>query len=500
MSEHSSLPGWRTADRLRLTGAALTLVIVLVPSISLVAGEIRLQAVMVVAITAALTGLLILLRPREFGVPLLVVLLFANASDLLTRLYSIPSVLQLVFIAMVGSLWIWRDELRPRSILLHPLSLALAAWGLVVFMSSAWASDPSAADQRFNEIVRSFLLFFIVGTFASSSWKALRGGAVALVLTAGALASLSLYQVATGRYDQQFGRFAAVQFGHIYEQVSDARIAGPIGDPNFYAQVLLLAIPPGLALTTITRRTGLRVALGAATFAALVAMLFTYSRGAMLAIAVMICLLPFAVPSRSRLVAGAFLVMALFLLLVPTNVGRRLGTVGGTFGETAGVERDSSVEKRKLLATAALQMFADRPVHGVGAGNFSERYPHYARRIGSSSPQYDKPGATQYPHSLYLEIGAETGLIGLCAFGVALLVAFRTTFRSARLLRVESMSGEALLVSSIALALAGYLVAAMFLHGAYLRYLWIIFAFIVAVARLSDLAAATDGPAEGVRA
>jgi putative inorganic carbon (hco3(-)) transporter len=498
MIENSSVPGWRSEGGLRLSGAALSLAIVLLLTVSLTAGEIRLQALLVMAIAAALAGMLILFRPREFGVPLIVVLLFANASDLLSRLYSIPSVLQLVFVAMVASLWIWRDELHPKSILLHPLSMALAAWGLVAFMSSGWAADPSAADQRFNEIARSFLLFFIVATFASTSWKALRSAAVALVVTAGVLASLSLYQVATGRYDQQFGRFAAVQFGHIYERVSDARIAGPIDDPNFYAQILLLAIPLGFALTTITRRIWLRVALGAASVAALVAMLFTYSRGAMLAFAVMLCLLPFAVPSRRRLFAGAFLVMALFLLLIPTDFGRRLGTVGGTLGGTSGVERDSSVEKRKLLATAALQMFADRPIHGVGAGNFSEHYPQYARSIGSSSPQYDEPGATQFPHSLYLEIVAETGLIGLAAFALALLVAFRTTLRTVRLLRWASMSREALLVSSFALALTGYLVAAMFLHGAYQRYLWLIFAFIVAVARLSSLAATNDHA--GVRA
>jgi putative inorganic carbon (hco3(-)) transporter len=492
MIENSSLTGRRAEGGLRLIGSALALVLVLSVAISLTAGDSRLQALLVLAIAAAVGGILILFRPREIGLPLMVVLLFANASDLLTRLYSIPSLLQLLFVVMVAALWIWRDELSPKPILLHPLALALAAWGLVVFTSSAWASDTAAADVRFNENLRSFLLFVIVGTVASSSWKALRIATAALVLTAGALASLSLYQVATGRYDQQFGRFAAVQFGHIYERVSDARIAGPLDDPNFYAQILLLAIPIGFALTAITRGVWLRVSIGAATVAALAAMLFTYSRGAMLAFAVMLCLLPFVVPARRRLFAGALIVIALFLVLVPTDFGRRLATVEGTFGGRSGVERDSSMEKRKLLAAAALQMVADRPLRGVGAGNFSEHYPHYARSIGSSSPQYDEPGTTQYPHSLYLEIGAETGLIGLAAFALALLVAFRTASRSTRLLRVESMSAEALLVSSFALALTGYLVAALFLHGAYQRYLWLIFAFIVAAGCLSQRAAATD--------
>ena len=41
------------------------------------------------------------------------------------------------------------------------------------------------------------------------------------------------------------------------------------------------------------------------------------------------------------------------------------------------------------------------------------------------------------------------------------------------------------LTTSIGIALAGYLVSSLFLHSAYQRYLWLLLAFVPAIARLS---------------
>src|SRR5204862_5144434 len=112
-----------------------------------------------------------------------------------------------------------------------------------------------------------------------------------------------------------------------------------------------------------------------------------------------------------------------------------------------------------------------------------------ANEVGSPAPQYDDPGDRQYPHSLYVELAAENGLVGLVCFGAAMAAAFASLIRSRRALLSRGNDGAALLVASISIALAGYLVSSLVLHSAYQRYLWLLLAFVPAIARLSREAA-----------
>lgn len=61
-----------------------------------------------------------------------------------------------------------------------------------------------------------------------------------------------------------------------------------------------------------------------------------------------------------------------------------------------------------LLPYAALEMFKENPVFGVGAGRFSDAFEKYR------TPQWQTNPRT--PGSLYLYILAEHGLVGLCLF------------------------------------------------------------------------------------
>lgn len=70
----------------------------------------------------------------------------------------------------------------------------------------------------------------------------------------------------------------------------------------------------------------------------------------------------------------------------------------------------SKVE-RSWFRTALWKMFKSSPVFGVGPGNFEQLYNEF-RPEGTPSPPY-----VPKPHNQYLEILAETGLIGLLAFG-----------------------------------------------------------------------------------
>jgi putative inorganic carbon (hco3(-)) transporter len=121
---------------------------------------------------------------------------------------------------------------------------------------------------------------------------------------------------------------------------------------------------------------------------------FTYSRGGWLTF--FLTLLLFAVLSDRRVRFASFLFfifMAAGLIFLPVARERILITFqpGGDMSRIA-------------LWTGAFSMFRSSPVIGTGIGLFMDRLPEYSDHVG------------QYAHNSYLQILAETGILGLGAF------------------------------------------------------------------------------------
>jgi len=408
-----------------------------------------------------------------FGFPVLIAIAYTNVSDVLLRLYGIPSLLQIAVVLLAIVVFLARDELQPLEVVLHPLTIAMAVYCALLFVSSAWADDLPAADFRISEAVKG-LIIMIAGGALMSSWRRVRIAVATLTLVAASLAAISVVQMVT-HSTNQLGGLVQIQTGNLYANVAQSRAAGPVGDPNFYGQILLMTLPLAVALVA-SRRWLLFACASVVIFAGV---LVTYSRGAMVAIVAMLVLVPFVIRIRSHVLWKAALAVVLLTAVTPAPVIRRFHTVTDAVTTDKGAQpeeaRDASVDKRKLLLNVGLRMFDDAPLFGVGAGNFGRHYARYANEVGSSAPQYDDPGDRQYPHSLFVELAAENGLAGLLSFGIAMAIAFTT------LTRTKTMSP---LRIGILVALAGYLVSSLFLHSAYQRYLWLLLAFIPAIDRL----------------
>jgi putative inorganic carbon (HCO3(-)) transporter len=472
--------------------AAATLVVALDSEI--ITPEIAAKAItfLFVALFAALAFIAIAVAWRlrqhaslSLGLALLVVIVYANASDLVTRATGLPSMLQPLIGVLAIAVWWLRRHLHPLSAIATPLTLVLFLYVWLLFASTLWAKDTLLADQRVTEAAKGFAIYLLVAMIAAS-WSSLKQGMGAIVFTACCLALLSLFQIATGRYDQEFFGFASVQTGTIYSDVSGARIAGPINDPNFYGQILLVALPLAVVGAIVTRSAFRRLLFAAAALLIGAITLLTYSRGAMLALAVMTVIMLVSLRVRVMHIAAAGVAALLVLFVLPPNVTARFVTVEQLLpgGSSTSVDRDASLEKRALVLATSWQMFLDQPVLGVGAANFSTSYDRYSAIAGSSAPQYDEPGIEQFPHTLYMQIAAETGIAGLALFIAAMTCAFVSLYQSRRELEAHGRTELALIAAAIAVALSGYLLTSVFLHGAYQRYLWIVLGFAAAVQRL----------------
>lgn len=443
-----------------------------------------------IGLLAGLLGLLMVVKHPEAGLLLLLVLLYTNASEVLVRRFDLPSPLQLLALALLGvtaARWFSSNRSKRRTPILDPVLLTpLLMYAAVVFASSLVAADVALADQRLLELFKGILIFLLVTNLATTP-AALRRVVWALIMAGAILGTISVFQVLTGAYGQEFGGFGRVKIAHIVGESREPRIAGPLSDPNFYAQILVALVPLALYRlwdeAALTRKLTAGYALAVITLAAV----FTFSRGGAVALGMV-----FVAALIHRKVRMTYLLMGLVALapislFVPESFAGRLITLQQVAPgvEGAGEREDSSFRQRRLLMAVAWEMFEDHPLLGVGAGNYTERFHDYAGRIGSTQRSYDEYGDPHYPHSIYLEVVAESGLLGLLTFLSILAAAFYSLLRGYRDFRRADSSHMADIAVSIGLALAAYSVTSVLLHADYVQYLWLLVAMAAAVRRVA---------------
>jgi O-antigen ligase len=125
-------------------------------------------------------------------------------------------------------------------------------------------------------------------------------------------------------------------------------------------------------------------------------------------------------------------------------------------------------------------VFADHPIIGVGPGLFKYYYRDYAESIGLQIHI-----TTREAHNLYLDIAAETGLLGLILFLAILLGTLRSLAHTRRRW-TQSRPELANLATSFLLAITSYMTTGLFLSMAYERYLWIMLALAGAVGHIAN--------------
>ncbi|MBI5955573.1 MAG: O-antigen ligase family protein [Chloroflexi bacterium] len=157
------------------------------------------------------------------------------------------------------------------------------------------------------------------------------------------------------------------------------------------------------------------------------ALLMTLSRGAWLGFAVAFVAMHVLESRRSLAIFAlvSLLVAAVLFLgvsnLLPATLVARAETIAGDFGvfdaRTVKVTDENwAVVERMAHWQAALGMLAASPITGVGIGNYEAAYPAYAL------PGWEDP--LGHAHNYYLNIAAETGLVGLGAYLALLATAF----------------------------------------------------------------------------
>lgn len=223
-------------------------------------------------------------------------------------------------------------------------------------------------------------------------------------------------------------------------------VGGFMADNNTFAVALVMVAPfiwygRHLVQSKILRLGGVGLML-----CCIAAVIWTYSRAGALTMALVVLLI--AVGSRHRVVV--LVVMAVLavpaLYLAADDYMSRLQSLST-------LEEDSSAMHRVDLAIAALRVWKDRPVFGVGMGDMNFIIPSRNYMPGFSN--------RNVVHNSFLQMLVHCGII---AFVLYMYLMFSTLFRmyfSARRMRKRLPQYEAY-PRAIAISLAAYLFASLF--------------------------------------
>jgi len=345
----------------------------------------------------------------------------------------------------VTLLWLmlWLSEPLPE----HPIFLPLGVYWAVAIVATLVSPVRSAALDGLIKLTLYFGVFMALFRAMRAGWRDILLGAhlSAVLLVCG----YGIHQWLLGAQE------LATWTDPTSELAGITRVYSFLGNPNLLAGYLLPAIPLSVVAIPQWRSLGVKALSSLVTITAVICVLQTYSRGALLgllgmAIALVLLLIfwwgrklpqwalpTFWISTTLALLGG--------ILVIPTVRSRVFSIFLGS--------GDSSNAFRLNVWRAVLQMIQARPILGIGPGNraFNQVYPLYQRADYSALGTYSVP----------LEITVETGVVGLAVYLWLLVTLIKTGWHNLLALRQQRDSQGLWIIASFS-AIAGMMTHGLF--------------------------------------
>ncbi|ALK95200.2 hypothetical protein AM586_01735 [Massilia sp. WG5] len=344
--------------------------------------------------------------------------------------YSLP------WVAAVGGLTLLSLFARPEQFKLPKNALTIT---LVLFMTwmtitTPFAFEPDRAWDEWDRVMKT-LFFALVTIGAINNQKDTKLFALVVILS-------------LGFYGLKGGIFTLLSGG-------SNRVLGPpgtyIGDNNDLALALLTIVPLVWYLHLQEQHRWLKWGWAALALLSMVAVIGSYSRGALLGFGAMLVML--WLKSRNKLRTGivVLLVVPLVYILMPEQWFGRMGTISEYQADGSAMGRVNAWHFAFNVAT-----------HNFMGGGFRCFTP---RMFWLYAPE---PANVHAPHSLYFQVLGEHGFVGLVLFLAFLFFAWRTGSRVLRFCKDKpELKWASDLAAMCQVSLLGYCAGGAFLTLAY---------------------------------
>jgi len=350
----------------------------------------------------------------------------------------------------------------------------------VILVSVYVATDRSISLSAISSYAKNLIVLYCIFTTLNTPQK-LRIGIWVVVITAAVLSSFGFYQLVTGNTEYTFGDLAIRSVLLQMTAQGDLRYGGPIGDANMWGQLLAAVLPLAIYRFFYEKTPFLKFTALLASFFIVTAILYTYSRGAFVAMAAIILII--ALERRFNFTRAAFIIGfgLLLIFFLPQTYRERIVSIFNVFNSSSDVSvtNDESTAARLTEMRVGLYMFQTHPFLGVGIGNYTSDYWTYAPDLGVESGVLttNELTTTRQPHDLIIEILAETGLLGLIGFSIFILVLLGNLWQARNRAKNDP---QTILLISIMMVILSWLIGGFFLHGVLTRWFWIFISLAIA--------------------
>jgi putative inorganic carbon (hco3(-)) transporter len=305
------------------------------------------------------------------------------------------------------ALWPWLFSGR--------VTRALLGYFAVAVIASTVFNGPTGAAARELMRLTSYLCFY----YAIVDWirteHDLRAILQALLFSTIVVALFGLYQFAIGGYSGLYEALYPIQDEALKNPPWSGRVTSFLSHYNGAAAYLNMVVPFCIALAvraqnSFTRRLG-RICLVLST----IALVLTQSRGGLLAYVAILLISAYLLAPDQRTRLRWMTAATLFSI-----AGAVLA--GSIFERLSGVDSFTEITRLAIWAGGWL-IFIGHPVAGIGYGNFKA-----ALATAISVPD----GFMLDAHNLYLELLAETGILGFVLFTMLIIICLRYARRMPR--------------------------------------------------------------------
>ncbi len=375
---------------------------------------------------------------------------------------------QIIALATLGGLLFTKDR---KKIPWTPELALMIVLGIYFTLSTATAWEPHHAWIRWTEIMKIYLMTFVMTMLIYSKER------IRYLLL---VASLGI-----GFYGLKGGIFTLMGGGA-------NMVNGPsrsfIGTNNEIGLALLMVVPILVFLAREEKHKWFKPLLWSVAGLSMLSIIFTYSRGAMLGLAILLPLM--FLKSRAKI-----LTLVVFLPLAwigyqwaPESIFKRASKI-----ET--YQEDNSAMQRLQAWSVAWNIAKDFPLTG---GGFELEYsPDEARWLSYADRKYDAYGQVSRAfHSLYFQVIGHHGFVAAFLY---YLMLFLLLCRLYRLRRLANKRAELQWIGNYAdglfLGMIGFLVTGAFVNVAYFDLMYLFLALTAVMQREADTFNAAQQPA-----
>jgi putative inorganic carbon (HCO3(-)) transporter len=416
-----------------------------------------------------------------------VFLIYTNAAAVAVKYHDLPYTAGILIPGLVVvpvAFYLFRR----RPVVADAATLAIFVFLFVQLVSTLMSENKGHALGEMTAFVVEGVAIYVLIRNAVRTVQILRLVVWTLLLAGVLMAAVVIFQEVTASYSKPFMGFGQVGREWFIGQAKTPRLSGPIGDPNYFAQILLVLVPLGLLRFFGERTMFLRLLAAGATGVIAFALTLTFSRGAGVAFVVVLVMMTVFRYIRPYQLLIVVLGLVMLLAFVPAYK-ERVATLGTLVTGSSSASSNQSLRSRSTEMKAAANVFLDHPFVGVGPGSFPLYYQEYARKVGLDVHEAAQSGARRgeearrESHNIFLSIAADLGILGVLSFLAVIYLTFRRLNRS-RKGWLRSHPEAANLAASFMLALAAYLTSGLFLTLAFERYFWLILALAGSAAAL----------------